>query len=59
MMALGISLLSALCACGNVEYHLLRGADHGYPGKAFELALSYIRYFLNNNKNRKKEEVAQ
>lgn len=43
MMALGISLLSALCACGNVEYHLLRGADHGYPGKAFELALSYVR----------------
>ena len=30
-----------------VEYHVLRGADHGYLGTDFELAVSYILDFLN------------
>ena len=30
----------------HVEYHVNRGADHGYLGKAFDLAVSYIRDFL-------------
>ena len=31
----------------HVEYHVIRGADHGYLGEDFELAVSYIRDFLN------------
>ena len=33
----------------HVEYHVIRGADHGYLGADFELAVSYIRDFLNEN----------
>lgn len=43
----------------HVEYHVIRGADHGYLGEDFELAVSYIRDFLNNNENIKKKEVPQ
>lgn len=43
----------------HVEYHVIRGADHGYLGEDFELAVSYIRDFLNNSEKRKKEEVSQ
>lgn len=32
----------------NVEYHVIQGADHGYLGEDFELAVSYITNFLNN-----------
>ncbi len=28
-----------------VEYHVIRGADHGYLGEDFDLAVSYIRDF--------------
>lgn len=31
----------------HVEYHVIRGADHGYLGEDFELAVSYILDFLN------------
>lgn len=31
----------------NVEYHVIQGADHGYLGEDFELAVSYITNFLN------------
>lgn len=31
----------------HVEYHVIRGADHGYLGADFELAVSYIMDFLN------------
>ena len=31
----------------HVEYHVIRGADHGYLGADFELAGSYILDFLN------------
>ena len=30
----------------HVEYHVIRGADHGYLGEDFDLAVSYIRDFL-------------
>ncbi len=30
----------------HVEYHVIRGADHGYLGADFDLAVSYIRDFL-------------
>ena len=30
----------------HVEYHVIRGADHGYQGEDFDLAVSYIRDFL-------------
>jgi len=43
----------------HVEYHVIRGADNGYLGEDFELAVSYIRDFLNNSEKRKKEEVSQ
>lgn len=43
----------------HVEYHVIRGADHGYLGEDFEMAVSYIRDFLNNNENIKKKEVSQ
>lgn len=32
----------------NVEYHVIQGADHGYLGEDFELAVSYITNFLNS-----------
>ena len=32
----------------NVEYHVIQGADRGYLGEDFELAVSYITNFLNN-----------
>ena len=32
----------------NVEYHVIQGADHGYLGEDFELAVSYITNFLTN-----------
>ncbi len=31
----------------HVEYHVLRGADHGFLGKNFDQAVSYILDFLN------------
>ena len=37
----------------NVEYHVIRGADHGYLGGDFELAVSYIRDFLEKNELRR------
>ena len=32
----------------NVEYHVIQGADHGFLGKDFALAVSYITNFLNS-----------
>lgn len=34
----------------HVEYHVLQGADHGYLGDNFDLAVTYIKNFLENNK---------
>lgn len=34
----------------HVEYHALQGADHGYLGDDFDLAVTYIKNFLENNK---------
>ena len=39
----------------NVEYHVIQGADHGYAGKNFEQAVSYITDFLNDLQNGKEE----
>lgn len=33
----------------HVEYHVIKGADHGYIGEDFDLAVSYIKDFLNKN----------
>ena len=32
----------------NVEYHVIQGADHGFLGEDFALAVSYITNFLNS-----------
>ncbi|MCI9105925.1 MAG: alpha/beta fold hydrolase [Lachnospiraceae bacterium] len=43
----------------HVEYHVIQGADHGYLGENFELAVSYIRDFLNKEQNEDKKEVSK
>ena len=50
----------------HVEYHVIQGADHGYQrdkdsslGENFELAVSYIRDFLNKEQNEDKKEVSK
>lgn len=40
----------------NVEYHVIRGADHGYLGVDFDLAVSYIKDFLNTEQDAKQEK---
>ena len=32
----------------HVEYHILRGTDHGFLGRNFNQAVSYILDFLNH-----------
>lgn len=43
----------------NVEYHVIKGADHGYLGNDFELAVSYIKTFLDRNQKEEGKEVAE
>lgn len=40
-------------AMENVEYHVLSGANHGYLGKDFDQAVSYIKEFLEKEQQGK------